>query len=136
MNRGRSFRIGAFGVVATVAAALISCDSGPKAGDITATLSTYEAELGSVMFAVTAVEPNTIEGLTAVCSGCKAFMSRVSQSEVRGIVTGPFGPGALVHVTVSNRRTPEAYSIRILEMAGPDYSITGRLGSSLQFPTK
>ena len=136
MRRGRLSRAGALGVTAAIAALLVSCDSGPKAGDVTASLATPHQELGSVMFQVTAMAPNTIQGLTAACTGCKAFMSRVSDSEVRGIVTGPFGPGALVHVTVSNRRVPQAYAIQLLEMARTDYGLTALSGSTLQFPTQ
>jgi len=136
MRRNLLFRVGRLAATAAGVAVLFSCDSGPKAGDVTASLATPHQELGSVMFQVTAAAPNTIEGLTAACTGCKAFMSRVSDSEVRGIVTGPFGPGALVHVTVSNTRVPEAYTIQLLELARTDYGLTALSGSTLQFPTQ
>ncbi len=136
MKRTLLYRIGALGIAASIVALLVSCDSGPKAGDVTASLATPHQELGSVMFKVTAVAPNTIEGLTAACSGCMAFMSRVSESEVRGIVTGPLGGGALVHVAVSDRRVPEAYSVVLLELARADYGLAALSGSSLQFPTQ
>ena len=135
MMRDPRFRIGGFAIATAILAVLASCDSGPKAGDVTASMATSHQELGSVMFRVTAVAPNTIEGLTAACTGCKAFMSRVSDNEVRGIVTGPFGAGPLVHVSVSDRGVPEAYSVQLLEMARTDYGLTALSGSSLQFPT-
>jgi hypothetical protein len=136
MSRRRSFHIGAVSVVLAAAAVVASCDSGPKAGDITATLATQHTQLGSVMFEVTATSPNTVEGLTAACSGCRAFLSRISDTSVRGIVTGPFGPGPLVHVTVSDRKLLEAYSIQILELARTDYRLEALAGSSLQFPAR
>jgi len=136
MRRILFSRVGRLAATAAVVAGLFSCDSGPKAGDITASLATPHQELGSVMFSVTAVAPNTIEGLTAACTGCKAFMSRVADSEVRGIVTGPFGSGAVVHVTVSNTRVPEAYSIQLLELARTDYGLAALSGSTLQLPTR
>jgi len=136
MSRGRSFRTVALGIAASVAVLLASCDSGPKAGDITATLTTSHTELGSVMFEVNALAPNTVEGLTAACSGCKAFLSTMSESKVRGIVTGPFSAGPLVHVSVSDRRTPEGYTIEVQQAALPNYETVSKVGIRLQFPTK
>ena len=69
MMRDRRFRVGGFAVITAILALLASCDSGPKAGDVTASLATSQQELGSVMFTVTAVAPKTIQGLTAACTG-------------------------------------------------------------------
>lgn len=132
----RILRGGVLTAALAAMAVLGSCDSGPKAGDVTATLATQHSQLGSVMFEVTATTPNTIEGLTAACASCRAFMSRISDTEVRGIVTGPFVAGPLVHVTVSDRKLLEAYSIQILELARTDYGLEALAGSSLQFPTR
>jgi hypothetical protein len=136
MNRKASLRLTALCAISATALVLGSCDSGPRAGDLTASLTTSHQELGAAMFRVTATAPYTIEGLTGACNGCRAFLSRVSEGEVRGIVTGPFGAGQLVHVTVSDTRTPAAYGIQLLELARPDYGLAALSGSSLQFPAQ
>ncbi len=124
-----------YGLVGLMVAALAQCDSGPKAGELTAALTTT-TQLGAAMFKVIAVEPYTIEDLTAACSGCRAFMTRVSDREVRGIVTGTFGAGPLVHVGVSDRSVPEAYTIELMQLARTTYALDGLVGKTLTFVTR
>jgi hypothetical protein len=124
-----------YGLVGVIVAALAQCDSGPKAGDLTAEL-TAPAELGAAMFKVTIGGGYTVDDLTAACSGCRAFMTRVSDREVRGIVTGPFTSGPLVHVGVSDRTAPEAYTIQLMQVALTDYTLDGLVGKTLTFVTR
>ena len=114
-------------------AALGSCDSGPKSGEIAAEIVTPVAELGAASFVTRALEPYTVESVSAACSGCAVHMTRVSDREIRGIVTGRFGAGRLVWVTVSDRGVRDPYSIQLLELAAPDYSLPSTAGSSLRF---
>ena len=124
-----------YGMVGVMVAALTQCDSGPKAGDLTAELTTT-TQLGAAMFKVIAAEPYAIDELTAACSGCRAFMTRVSDREVRGIVTGAFGAGPLVHVGVSDRSVPEAYTIELMQLARTTFALEGVVGKTLTFATR
>jgi hypothetical protein len=113
--------------------ALGSCDSGPKAGEIVAEIVTPVVELGAASFSARALEPYTIDTVAAACTGCSAYMTRVTEREVRGIVTGRFGAGPLLRVTVSDRDVRDPYSVQLLELAAPDYSLPSVAGSSLRF---
>ena len=120
-------------VLLAAGAALGSCDSGPKAGEIVAEIVTPVVELGAASFRARALEPYTIDTVTAACTGCMAYMTRVTDREVRGIVTGRFGAGPLLRVTVSDRDVRDPYSVELLELAAPDYSLPSVAGSSLRF---
>jgi len=117
-----------------VMVAATSCDSGPKAGEIVAELVTPQQALGAAMFRVNAIETYAIDSVTAACSGCRAFMSRVSEREVRGVVTGSFSAGPLLRVMVSDRDARSSYSVLLLQLAAPTYEIVPLGGSSLTFP--
>lgn len=119
--------------LAAVALAVWTCDTGPKAGEIAAEFVGPHATLGAASFLVTALDPFTIDTVTAACTGCNAYMTRVSSTEVRGIVTGPFGSEPVVYVTVSDRDERDPYAIRLLELAGTDYTPVAISGSSLRF---
>ncbi len=129
----RPVRIATVAAVLGLGTAVGSCDSGPKAGEITAEIVTPVTELGAASFSARALEPYTIDTVTAACSGCTAYMTRVTEREVRGIVTGRFGGGAVLWVTVSDRGVRDPYSIQLLELAAPDYSLPSVAGSSLRF---
>lgn len=129
----KPLRRAATAVVLLAGAALGSCDSGPKAGEIVAEIVTPRTDLGAASFRTRALEPYSIDTVTAACSGCTAYMTRVSDREVRGVVTGRFGAGPLLRVTVSDRDVREPYSVDLLELAAPDYSLPSVAGSSLRF---
>ncbi len=117
-----------------VMVAAMSCDSGPKAGEIVAELVTPQQTLGAAMFRVSAVEPYAIDSVTPACSGCRTFTSRVSERELRGVVTGSLSAGPLVRVMVSDRDAQSGYSILLLQLAATTYEIVSLGGSSLTFP--
>ena len=112
---------------------LWTCDTGPKSGEIAAEFVGPHASIGAASFLVTALDPFTIDTVTAACTGCAAYMTRVSSTEVRGIVTGPFGSERVVYVTVSDRGERDPYAIRLLELAATDYTPVAISGSSLRF---
>jgi hypothetical protein len=112
------------GALIGIAAVLVAaCDSGPKVGELVMELSGPAEALGALSFTVTAAEPNTLDTLTAACGGCSIFTTRVSEREMRGVVTGDFGPGPVVRVAVSDVQVRSAYAGQVLEASAPDYSL-------------
>lgn len=118
---------------AALLAALGSCDSGPQGGELAVELVTPHAELGAASFKVTATSPASIDSVLPVCQGCSVYLARVSDREVRGVVTGPFGPGPLIGVLVPDLSLRDAYAFQLLELAVPDYTLRNLTGSSLRF---
>ncbi len=131
----RGFAVGRVLSVAIALAALGSCDSGPKSGELTVELVTPHAQLGAASFKVTAVTPASIESVVAGCTGCAVYTARVSDREVRGVVTGRFGPGPVIGVVVSDVGLPDAYAFQLYELAAPDYTLRTLVGSSLRIVT-
>lgn len=129
MRRGALFGALAAGVLL---AALGSCDSGPKGGELTVDLVTPHTELGAASFKVTATSPASIDSIVAACQGCSVYTARVSDREMRGVVIGPFGPGPLIGVLVSDLDLRDAYAFQLLELAVPDYTLRNLTGSSLR----
>lgn len=129
----RPLRMRALGTVLAGSVLLGSCDSGPKAGEIVAEIVTPIVELGAASFRARALEPYTVDTVTAACAGCTVYMTRVTDREVRGVVTGRFGAGPLLRVMVSDRSLREPYSVDLLELAAPDYSLPSISGSSLRY---
>ncbi len=124
-------------IAATVAALLAgSCDSGPKSGEIVAELTTPYTDLAAASFRVTTIEPYAVESATADCPGCSVFTLRVSDRELRGVVTGTFSAGPLFRVLVSDRDAEGVYSVSLMELAVPTAELVGLFGSSLSFPVK
>jgi hypothetical protein len=109
-----------------------TCDFGPKAGNIPVELIGPQTSLGAASFLATALDPFTIDTVTAACQGCTVYMTRVSETEVRGIVTGRFGSELLLDLTVSDRDKRDPYAVRLLELAAPDYEPVTINGSSLR----
>jgi hypothetical protein len=109
-----------------------SCDSGPKAGELPVELVTPQAQLGAASFKVTATSPASIDSVVPVCQGCTVYMARVSDREVRGVVTGPFGPGPLIGVLVPDLSLRDAFAFQLFELAAPDYTLRNLTGSSLR----
>ena len=79
-----------------VSALVLSCFDGPVAGEVTLSLTTPNTDDGAVSFTVTVPAPNEVTGATATCDGCEVFATRVSATELRGIVTGDLPAGPVV----------------------------------------
>lgn len=106
-------------VLACLAAALafgVACQ-GPVAGDITLTLTTPNSDDGAVAFRVVSRNGTTLEHASAACAGCRLFLVAVSDTEMRAIVTGTIGAGALANVTVSDVGKPANYVATVLSAA-------------------
>lgn len=115
-----------------VAALIAGCsDSGPTAGLLTFSLTTPNGDDGAVAFTLHATAPATITGAEAACTGCRVFSRVVSETEIRGIVTGTIGAGPLVRVTASDLRTPTDYTATVQQVATRTYGIRGTGGYSL-----
>jgi hypothetical protein len=116
------------------AVTVASCDTGPKSGDVAVELVTPQTGLGAVMFAATATEPQTIDTVTAACDGCRVYMLRVSEREVRGVATGAIALGDVLYLTVSDRDLVEAYDVRLMQAADTAYGVVPIAGSQLRLP--
>ncbi len=112
----------------------LSCGSGPKAGDVVMELITPTQDLGAISFTVTAVQPEVIDTVTAVCGACEVFLLRRSATEVDGVVTGPLVPGPLLRLTVSDVQLPEAYAAQVHEAATRDYALTSVAAIRVEIP--
>ena len=110
------------------------CDSGPRSGDLTVQLVSPVEDLGALSFSITATEPTMIDTVTAACAGCSVFTTRISGSEMGGVVTGDIGPGAVLLVSVSDTKVPEAYVGQVLEASAPDYELVAVTGMELTIP--
>jgi len=119
-----------------LAAALASCDSGPKSGELTVELVTAQAPLGAVSFRVTATSPATIDTIVPACQGCAVYTARVSEMDVRGVVTGAIGAGAVFGVMVPDLSLRDSYAFQVLEFAAPDYGLRNVSGSRLEIGSR
>lgn len=117
--------------------ALLSCgDGGPQAGSLTLQLSTPNNDDGAIQFRLTATAPNILNGVSVLCSGCKLFVERVSDTEILGIVTGDVSAGDLLSVSVSDIKTPLLYSGSVTSVAARDYSLRSASGYLLSVPAE
>ena len=121
-------------LVPLAVAIVAGCDSGPQAGDLTVQLVSPVEDLGALSFSITATEPTMIDTVTAACAGCTVFTIRISGSEMQGVVTGDIGPGAVLRVSVSDTKVPEAYVGQVLEASAPDYELVPITGMGLTIP--
>jgi len=117
-------------LLAGLTLALASCD-GPSAGEVTLVLRTPNADDGAVAFAVTVPAPNEVTGATAACDGCDVFYTRVSSTELRGIVTGNVVAGPVVRLTVMQGAPYEAYRLDVLEVANRQFDEVPATGYTL-----
>ncbi|UCF41367.1 MAG: hypothetical protein JSW43_03285 [Gemmatimonadota bacterium] len=101
----------------------LSCDSGPKDGEVVVALDTPSQDLGAIAFTLNALGPEVIDTVTAACGGCRVDLRRRSAKQVDGVVTGPLVSGALLRVAVSNRKLPQAYVAEALQAARRDYAL-------------
>lgn len=115
----------AAGLLVLVSAVQLSCgDAGPTAGELVVNFESPSSDDWAVRFTVTASSPETVEGLAATCSGCQAFVRKVSNSELRVIIYGgPLPTSEVARLSVSNMRALSGYSVTLLEVAGGDLGI-------------
>lgn len=121
--------------VALAAGLLVAsaCDSGPQAGELEISLVSPDADDGAIMIEVRALESYSIEGLTAACAGCQAFVYQETEMRLKAIVIGSFGTGAVARVSVSDAKSPEGYVLTVLDAAGPDLQLRSADTRSLRF---
>jgi hypothetical protein len=118
----------AVGLAALLAAA---CFDGPSAGEVTLVLRTPNTNDGAISFAVTVAAPNEVTGVSAACDGCEVFYTRVSSTELRGIVTGDLVSGPLVRVAVAQGGPNQAYRVDVLEVANRQFDVVPPTGYTL-----
>jgi hypothetical protein len=108
-------------LVLLASALALSCFDGPTAGEVTLSLTTPNTDDGAVAFAVTIPAPNEITGASAACAGCEVFTTRVSATELRGIVTGDLSAGPVVRLAVSQAGPDQAYRVQVLAVASRQF---------------
>ena len=102
----------------------VSCgDSGPVAGDLALSYVSPGGDDQAIRLTVTASAPLTLDGLTATCSGCQAFVRKVSDSEIRAILYGPLPNGNVALISVSDIGVLSGYSVSLLEVADGDLAL-------------
>jgi len=108
--------------LALVSVVHLSCsDSGLTAGELAVGFESPSSDDWAIRFTVTSAQPQILEGLTATCSGCQAFVRKVSDTELRVILYGsPLPAGEVALLSVSNTRVLSGYSLALLEVAGGD----------------
>jgi hypothetical protein len=94
----------------------VACD-GPSAGEVTLVLRTPNTDDGAIAFSVMVAAPNEVTGATAVCDGCDVFYTKVSRTELRGIVTGDLVAGPLVRLSVAQGGPNEVYRLDVVDVA-------------------
>lgn len=107
-------------LVGLVLGAALSCDGGPKAGDVVFDLTTPNTDDGAIRFVVTAVAPNEIVTVAAACAGCRVFTETIGPTEVRGVVLGEVAAGPVLRVTVSDRQA-RTYGATVQEASDRTY---------------
>jgi len=117
--------------VALAILGLGGCDSGPKAGEVVFDLTTPNQNDGAIQFRLTAVAPNTLDGVTAGCAGCQVFTEAVSETEIRGVLIGNVVPGEALRVLVSDRKARQAYTGQLVAVASRTYVLGTTIGYTL-----
>jgi len=100
----------------------LACLDGPTPGEVTLALQTPNQDDGAVSFRITVSAPNEVTGVTATCDSCLAFVSRVSATELRGIITGNVAAGPVARVSVLDGSPNQAYRVQVLEAASRTYA--------------
>jgi len=118
------------GLLVGAAAALGSC-SGPTAGDLTVSLVTPNSDDGAVLIRVTASESKEVTGASVACGGCQLFLEKPSATELRAVITGSLVAGPLVHMSVSDTKSPSAYTVQIQQEASRTYQVRPTSGYSV-----
>ncbi len=117
-------------LLAALVLALASCE-GPSAGEVTLILTTPNSDDGAVSFSVRVAAPNEVTGAAAACGGCDLFYTKVSSTEIRGIVTGDVAAGPLVRLAVTQEGPNEAYRLDVLEVANRQFAVVEPAGYTL-----
>jgi hypothetical protein len=99
-----------------------ACLDGPTAGEVTLALQTPNQDDGAVSFRILVSAPNEVTGVTATCDSCLAFVSRVSPTELRGIITGNLAAGPVARISVLDGSPHQAYSVRVLAVASRTFT--------------
>lgn len=106
------------GISVLLVLAQLSCgDSGPVAGDVALSYVSPGGDDQAIRLTVTASAPLTLDDLTATCSGCQAFVRKVSDTEIRAILYGPLPSGNVALVSVSDIGVLSGYSVSLHEVA-------------------
>ncbi len=99
----------------------LSCDSGPKAGELVFNFESPDNNDRAIVFKATAATPFMITNMSAACSGCQIFPHKVTDQDWRGVLTGVTANTPALRVAVSDRKEIEAYSLTVTDVAGADY---------------
>lgn len=100
----------------------VSCFDGPSAGEVTLSLTTPATDDGAIAFVVTVPAPNEITGASPACGGCEVFTTRVSATELRGIVTGDLSAGPVVRLAVAQAGPNQVYRVQVLAVASRGFA--------------
>ncbi len=109
----------------------LSCFDGPTAGEVTLSLTTPNTDVGALAFVVTIPAPNEITGASGACAGCDVFYTRVSATELRGIVTGDLVAGPVVRLAVAQAGPNQAYRVQVLAVASRQFAERAPSGYTL-----
>lgn len=116
-------------LLAGTALALGSC-SGPQAGDLTVSLVTPNSDDGAIVVRVTASESKEVTGASVACGGCQIFLEQPSGTELRAVITGSVAAGPLVRLSVTDTKSPSAYTVQIQQVASRTYQLRSTSGYS------
>lgn len=117
-------RIVRFGFLA-LAAGVLACSDGPRAGEIVMELVGPRNDLAAVSFRAAASAPQTLDTVTAACAGCEVVVIRVSPAEFRGVLVGSALTGPVLRLAVSDVAAVASYGAQVVEAALSDYSLVG-----------
>jgi hypothetical protein len=98
---------------------------------VTLVLSTPNTNDGAVSFVVRVAAPNEVTGASAACNGCEVFYTKVSSTELRGIVTGDLVAGPVVRLAVSQGGPNAPYRLDVLEVANRQFDVVPPAGYTL-----
>lgn len=124
--------LGATAVIA-LAALLVAggCTTAPVAGELSVNLATPNADDGAILVRITGSGAAVVTGATAACTGCRIFAAKVSDTELKVVITGTIAAGAVARVSVSDVNTPASYGVQILDVASRTYVKRATTGYSL-----
>jgi hypothetical protein len=109
----------------------LACFDGPTAGEVTLSLTSPNMDDGVVAFAVQVPAPNEITGASPACSGCEVFTTRVSATELRGLVTGDLPSGPVIRVAVAQAGPDQVYRVQVLSVASTQFQERAPAGYTL-----
>jgi len=103
--------------------------TGPVDRTLVVRLDAAPGDDGAIVFRVLAAGQERIDTVMPACNACRVFSRRVSDAQVRVVVTGSLAPGALVRIGVSNP-VPQSYTAFAVEGASRSYQF--RPGTQFQ----